>query len=315
MSLEFSNYHHDPDFCCLSDDTTRPTGAFVVEGVGVGAHADGGAIGVSREYEDDTAAFLGTRTVDDALTSLLLVNNGDAAADDAPPVREFGVVKIMRVPGAGPEFFYKVWWDDDDGSSTVEPRSHLDSIDGAFVAKADAKTGTVVLLTGKRNRPPPRLGNGFFNPQIPCARVAFQDPGGFCVQNSIRNLFDDVPAADVARLVALGPFVSMKELVSAMCHANDFSLDFVKVPVPHSQTLEFLAGKEEGKFLLVSERGTHALAVDAGRGLILESDPAFPNAVPLSLDGFAALGVKAVQSCRRLAKKRQRKRKRKRASR
>jgi len=314
MSLEFSNHHHD--FFCLSGDTTRPTGAFVVEGVGVDAHAGGGAIGVSREYEDDTAAFLGTRTVDDALTSLLLVN-GDAAADDAPPVREFGVIKIMRVPGAGPEFFYKVWWDDDDGSSTVEPRSHLDSIDGAFVAKADAKTGTVVLLTGKRNRPPPRLGNGFFNPQIPCARVAFQDPGGFCVQNSIRNLFDDVPAADVARLVALGPFVSMKELVSAMCHANDFSLDFVKVPVPHSQTLEFLAGKEEGKFLLVSERGTHALAVDAGRGLILESDPAFPNAVPLSLDGFAALGVKAVQSCRRLAKKRTRQhtRKRKRASR
>ena len=309
-SLNFpSNHHHHDD---------RLTGAFVVAGVGVGAHAGGGAIGVSREYEDDTAAFLGTHTVDDALTSLLLVN-GDAAADDAPPVREFGVVKIMRVPGAGPEFFYKVWWDD--CSSTVEPRSHLDSIDGAFVAKADAKTGTVVLLTGKRNRPPPRLGNGFFNPQIPCARVAFQDPDGFCVQNSIRNLFDDVPAADVARLVALGPFVSMKELVSAMCHANDFSLDFVKVPVPHSQTLEFLAGKEEGKFLLVSERGTHALAVDAGRGLILESDPAFPNAVPLSLDGFAALGVKAVQSCRRLAKKRTRKhtrkhtRKRKRASR
>ena len=95
-----------------------------------------------------------------------------------------------------------------------------------------------------------------------------------------------------ARLVALGPFVSMKELVSATCHANDFSLDFVKVPVPHSQTLEFLAGKEEGKFLLVSERGTHALAVDAGRGLILESDPAFPHAVPLTLEGFAALGVK-----------------------
>jgi len=305
-SLNFpSNHHHDD----------RLTGAFVVEGVGVDAHAGVGAIGVSREYEDDTAAFLGTHTVDDALTSLLLVNGEDAAADDAPPVREFGVVKIMRVPGAGPEFFYKVWWDD--GSSTVEPRSHLDSIDGAFVAKADAKTGTVVLLTGKRNRPPPRLGNGFFNPQIPCARVAFQDPGGFCVQNSIRNLFDDVPAADVARLVALGPFVSMKELVSAMCHANDFSLDFVKVPVPHSQTLEFLAGKEEGKFLLVSERGTHALAVDAGRGLILESDPAFPNAVPLTLDGFAALGVKAVQSCRRLAKKRPRTRtrKRKRASR
>ena len=305
ISLHFSSCHHDDP----NGDTTRPTGAFVV-GVGGGAHAGGealagrpsGATGVSREYENDTAAFLGTRTVDDAVSSLL---NGDA--EEAPPVREFGVVKIMRVSGAGPEL-YKVWWDD--GSSTVEPRFHLDSIDGAFVAKADAKTGTAVLLTGKRNQPPPRLGNGFFNPQIPCARVAFQDPGGFCVQNSIRNLFDDVPAADVARLVALGPFVSMKELVSAMCHANDFSLDFVKVPVPHSQTLEFLAGKEEGKFLLVSERGTHALAVDAGRGLILESDPAFPNAVPLSLEGFAALGVKAVQSCRRLAKKRQRKRKR-----
>ena len=102
--------------------------------------------------------------------------------------------------------------------------------------------------------------------------------------------------------------------------ANDFSLDFMRVKgVENTALLEHLSRQTRGKFLLVSERGTHALAVDAGRGLILESDPAFPNAVPLSLDGFAALGVKAVQSCRRLAKKRTRKhtrtRKRKRASR
>ena len=189
ISLNFSNHHDDP-----GGDTTRPTGAFVV-GVGGGAHAGGealagrpsGATGVSREYEDDTAAFLGTRTVDDALTSLL---NGDA--DEAPPVREFGVVKIMRVPGPGPEF-YKVWWDD--GSSTVEPRFHLDSIDGAFVAKADAKTGTAVLLTGKRNQPSPHLGSGFKqNPQVLCPRVAFQASDGFCVQNSIRNLPPASPA-------------------------------------------------------------------------------------------------------------------------
>ena len=58
-----------------------------------------------------------------------------------------------------------------------------------------------------------------------------------------------------------------------------------------------------GKYLLMTEHGTHCVAVDADRRLVMESDPAFPAAQPLSPEGFAALQVRNVHSCRRVVPK------------
>ena len=58
-----------------------------------------------------------------------------------------------------------------------------------------------------------------------------------------------------------------------------------------------------GKYLLMTEHGTHCIAVDADRRLVMESDPAFPAAQPLSPEGFAALQVRNVHSCRRVVSK------------
>ena len=58
-----------------------------------------------------------------------------------------------------------------------------------------------------------------------------------------------------------------------------------------------------GKYLLMTEHGTHCIAVDADHRLVMESDPAFPVAQPLSPEGFAALQVRNVHSCRRVVPK------------
>jgi len=49
--------------------------------------------------------------------------------------------------------------------------------------------------------------------------------------------------------------------------------------------------------------GTHCIAVDCDRRLIMESDPAFPYPKPLTLDGFRALDVKQIHLCRRVVVK------------
>ena len=74
--------------------------------------------------------------------------------------------------------------------------------------------------------------------------------------------------------------------------------------------LDHLSRQTCGKFLLLTEHGRHCIAVDADRGLIMESDPAFPRPQPLSLAGFEALQVENVHSCRRVVPKPCRKRKR-----
>ena len=67
--------------------------------------------------------------------------------------------------------------------------------------------------------------------------------------------------------------------------------------------LDHLVNQASGKYLLMTEHGTHCIAVDADRRLVMESDPAFPVAQPLSPEGFAALQVRNVHSCRRVVPK------------
>ena len=67
--------------------------------------------------------------------------------------------------------------------------------------------------------------------------------------------------------------------------------------------LDHLARQTEGKYLLMTEHGNHCIAVDADRGLVMESDPAFPHPQPLSSGVFAGLQVRSVHSCRRVVLK------------
>jgi len=76
-----------------------------------------------------------------------------------------------------------------------------------------------------------------------------------------------------------------------------------RVKKPRSDMLEHLVNQASGKFLLMTEDGTHCIAVDADRRLVMESDPAFPHPQPLSAAGFEALKVQNVHSCRRVVPK------------
>ena len=74
--------------------------------------------------------------------------------------------------------------------------------------------------------------------------------------------------------------------------------------VQRTHLLDYLARETtSGKYLLMTEHGTHCVAVDADRRLVMESDPAFPAAQPLSPEGFAALQVRNVHSCRLVVSK------------
>ena len=128
----------------------------------------------------------------------------------------------------------------------------------------------------------------------------------------------DGPSAAIA---AMGAAVSVLDLVRAAARGSDVSprLPFVLERlkgVQRTDILDHLATRQTaGKYLLLTEHGRHCVAVDAGRGLIMESDPAFPRPQPLSRAGFDALGVRGVHSCRRVVpRKAPRSRKRKRAA-
>ena len=53
--------------------------------------------------------------------------------------------------------------------------------------------------------------------------------------------------------------------------------------------LEYLVNSKTGKFLLVV--GQHCIAIDADRGLILESHPNYPPVSKLSLESFTKLDI------------------------
>ena len=139
--------------------------------------------------------------------------------------------------------------------------------------------------------------------------------------NSLRNLLGDddalLPETCVAAIAALGPSISVKDLVGATTLGRSvalrlpFMLERAK-GVHRTDILDHLATRQTaGKYLLLTEHGRHCVAVDADRGLIMESDPAFPQPQPLSRAGFDALGVRGVHSCRRVVpEKPSRKRKR-----
>ena len=119
------------------------------------------------------------------------------------------------------------------------------------------------------------------------------------MQNSLRNLLGvEMTSNCVDVLKALGPSISVKELVKYAHSGGIIPFELNRVKAPRSDLLEYLVNQTSGKFLLMTEHGTHCIAVDCDRGLIMESDPLFPYAMPLTLEGFRSLGVKQIQSCR-----------------
>ena len=251
-------------------------------------------------------------------------DGGDDAgdSDDAPGRDE--VVKLARVEKRGPVRYYKVYWAS--GRPTEEPLTHLDGVDPEWIAKADAlaRGNKAVLLTGARKDRSSRVGSSRKGLTSRVTAFLIQAPQ-YCVLNSLRNLLGDddalLPETCVAAIAALGPSISVKDLVGATTLGRSvalrlpFMLERAK-GVHRTGIIDYLVGQTAGKYLLLTEHGRHCVAVDADRGLIMETDPAFPRPQPLSRTGFDALGVRGVHSCRRVVPKQRRKpsRKRKRAA-
>ena len=248
-------------------------------------------------------------------------NNGDGGddagdSDDAPGRDE--VVKLARAEKRGGVRYYKVYWAS--GRPTEEPLAHLDGVDPEWIAKADtlARGNKAVLLTGARKDRSSRVGSSRKGLTSRVTAFLIQAPQ-YCVLNSLRNLLggDDalLPETCVAAIAALGPLISVTGLVEASTLGRSaalrlpFVLQRVK-GVEDVALLDHLSRQTCGKFLLLTEHGRHCIAVDADRGLIMESDPAFPRPQPLSPAGFHALQVENVHSCRRIVPKQCRKRKR-----
>ena len=231
------------------------------------------------------------------------------------------VIKLARVEDRGGVPHYKVYWAV--GRPTEEPLDHLDGVDREFIDKADAARGEDVLLTGARKHRSSCVGSSRKGLTSRVTAFLIQAPQ-YCVLNSLRNLLgrdDDtlLPETCVAAIEALGPSISVTDLVAASTLGRSaalrlpFMLQRVK-DVEDVALLDHLSRQTTGKFLLLTVHGRHCIAVDADRGLVMESDPAFPQPQPLSLAGFRALQVENVHSCRRVVRKKaSRKRKRPRA--
>ena len=227
------------------------------------------------------------------------------------------VIKLARVEDRGGVPHYKVYWAV--GRPTEEPLDHLDGVDREFIDKADAARGEDVLLTGARKHRSSCVGSSRKGLTSRPTAFLIQAPQ-YCVLNSLRNLLDRdddtlLPETCVAAIEALGPSISVADLVAASTRGSSslrlpFMLKRVK-GVHRTGVVDYLLRQTTGKFLLLTVHGRHCIAVDADRGLVMESDPAFPQPQPLSLAGFRALQVENVHSCRRVVRKKaSRKRKR-----
>ena len=244
-------------------------------------------------------------------------NGGDAPGGDDAPGRD-EVVKLARAEKRGGVPYYKVYWAS--GRPTEEPLAHLDGVDPEWIAKADAARGNkAVLLTGARKHGTScALSSRKGLTSRPTASL-IQAPQ-HCVLNSLRNLLGEaLPQTCADAIEAMGASISVSNLAKGATRGSSsmrlpFMLQRLK-GVQRTPLLDYLARETtSGKYLLMTERGSHCIAVDADRRLVMESDPAFPHPQPLSAAGFEALKVQNVHSCRRVVPKKAPSRKRKRCT-
>ena len=120
-------------------------------------------------------------------------------------------------------------------------------------------------------------------------RNLVQDTGKNCVANSVRNLFP--------RLALKTLFTNFDENARVGALPNLFaqnykSLSLVKAHIQQQQICSYLMhSTTTGKYLLPTEKGKHCIAVDADRGIIMESDPKFPVPLPLNYESFKLFSV------------------------
>ena len=108
----------------------------------------------------------------------------------------------------------------------------------------------------------------------------------FCIQNSVRNLFDVRNTKLDVLLTELGGTTTIQAITNVL-QSKRSDLKFLVVRekgVQRLKILDYLANLKSGKFLLPA--GSHCIAIDADNGLILESHPEYPSISKLSLESF-----------------------------
>ena len=234
-----------------------------------------------------------------------LVSAFEHQSAEAIVINEEEIVQMKLVGWRGPKKYhkFKVWRVKGFPFviDIVQGRD-LTGVDQKFIDEAYEKRGQIVMFTGSRKHEPTHFSSSPSGMTSRVKAVLIQD-SGYCVQNSLLNLLgDELMASCIDPIKALGKSISVKDLVKATTAGAaaprlPFKLTRVK-GVKDAHMLEYLVNQTSGKFLLMTEHGTHCIAVDCDRGLIMESDPLFPHAMALTLAGFRKLGVKQIQSCR-----------------
>ena len=131
-------------------------------------------------------------------------------------------------------------------------------------------------------------------------KVACQDTGKFCVQNSILNLCAELQTeACECILKGLGEALLIHSVTQKIRENpkifGQIAIKKVK-GVSRSDILEYLTAEStSGKFLLPTENSKHCIAIDADSHCIMESDPGIDKkyswSLPLTMESFDLINV------------------------
>ena len=125
-------------------------------------------------------------------------------------------------------------------------------------------------------------------------KVACQETGKFCVQNSMLNLCAELRTDACERILKGLGEAPLIHSVSQKIRANPKSFGQIVIKkvrgVPDYKILEYLTMEStSGKYLLPTGNLKNCIAIDADSHCIMESDPEHPWSLPLTMASFAKI--------------------------
>jgi hypothetical protein len=216
----------------------------------------------------------------------------------------YEVAAIRFIPQQG----WKVWWDTRDCPSNDVQEEDFQFLKVEPQKVSEAKqTGRRIMLVGMRSgtvglplepNSTPNLSAGL--PET-TACIKFQQEGGFCALNSVRNLVDLEPLLEEA-IRANGGTFSLPQVAALVNRWPGGACRLEKVHgVVRDKMADHLQGLREGRFVI--QFGKHCASWDAGKRLILDTDPQFPTPLEITPSNLEKLKIKKIEKTYQLIEK------------
>ena len=220
-------------------------------------------------------------------------SNGNVESNDnGDSGDEFPLVAIKYLKDAVGDYF-GVWWDHKD-RYTEEPWSLLTNIGQETLMDLKMnRPGVKVYITGARHgsehQPDPHTTRNDNNTKTALRKIKHQHQSGFCALNAVINLVD-LPEHLVTAIKSKGPTYSHTEMSRQILQTKGCSVRLRKVK--HPSKIEYLKMQTAGKFLVYF--GGHCISWDSDDGVLMDTHPDYPYALPITPENIAMLGADKV---------------------